>query len=639
MCGIAGFIGNFDESILGKMGESLRTRGPDNLGVWHGKAESVGFVHTRLSIIDLSKASNQPMTSACGNLKIVFNGEIYNYRQLKSELKKDGYRFSTLGDTEVILNMYLKHGIDFLGKLNGIFALAIYDARSRKTFVARDGQGVKPLYFTSTKLGFIFASELKALLQEKSVDREINADAVAEYLTFMWAPTPSTMLKKVHKLEQGHYLTIFDSQVLDKNEFYDYPYSGQESNLNEIEAIEKTRTYLEQAVRSQLVSDVPMGAFLSGGLDSSSIVALAKKIEPDINLPCFTIDFKDNRLKEEGMAEDLPYAEQVASHLGLPLNKVIVGSDMIMNLEKMIYQLDEPQADLAPLNAMFICELAKSQGIKVLLSGTGGDDIFTGYRRHYALQKERYWNWLPYHARKMLRNASSMLPIENPELRRIVKAFQYADYNKGSRLASYFYWIDPAISQNLFSQEYKSKLSIYAPERQLIKSLNKLPANTSDLSKMLYLEQKHFLTDHNLNYTDKVSMAHGVEVRVPLLDPNLIKYVLSLPDDLKQRGSSGKWIFKKAMEPYLPNNVIYRPKTGFGVPLRFWMKNDLKPLIDDILSPSSIAKRGIFNHETILKIRKLDSEGRQDFSYPILSLVCIELWCRIFLDKSTPSYL
>lgn len=633
MCGIAGFIGNFDESLLSKMGEALRTRGPDNMGVWHGVTESVGFVHTRLSIIDLSEASNQPMTSACGNLKIVFNGEIFNYRQLKSELEKEGYKFSTLGDTEVILNMYLKHGIDFLRKLNGIFALAIYDARSRKTFVARDGQGVKPLYFTSTKLGFIFASELKALLQEKSVDREINADAVAEYLTFMWAPTPSTMLKKVHKLEQGHYLTIFDNQVSDKSEFYDYPHSTQESKLTEFEAIEKTRTYLEQAVRSQLVSDVPLGAFLSGGLDSSSIVALAKKIEPDIDLPCFTIDFKDDRLKQEGMAEDLPYAEQVATHLGLPLNKVTVGSDMVMDLEKMIYQLDEPQADLAPLNAMYISELAKSQGIKVLLSGTGGDDIFTGYRRHYALQKERYWNWLPYHARKTLRKVSSMLPVENPQLRRVAKAFQYADYDKSPRLASYFYWIDPEISLNLFSQDFKSKFSVYAPDRQLIESLNKLPANTSDLNKMLYLEQKHFLTDHNLNYTDKVSMANGVEVRVPLLDPDLIRHVLSLPDGFKQRGSTGKWIFKKAMEPYLPYNVIYRPKTGFGAPIRRWIKYDLKILVDDLLSEESIKKRGLFNHLEVDKLIKNNQFGIRDYSYTIFSLLTIEIWCRKFIDN------
>ncbi len=637
MCGIAGFVGNFNGSLLEKMGEVMRTRGPDNMGSWISKSETIGFVHTRLSIIDLSESSNQPMTSACGNLKITFNGEIYNYRQLKSSLEQDGYIFHTRGDTEVILNMYLKHGIDFLGMLNGIFAFAIYDKRSNKTYIARDGQGVKPLYYTTTNLGFIFASEMKSLLQEKTVQREINADAVAEYLSFLWAPTPSTMLKGVFKLEQGHYLTVVDNKIIEKNEFYDYPKSGEYANLTESDAIEGTIAHLEQAVRSQLVSDVPIGAFLSGGLDSSAIVALAKKINPDINLPCFTIDFKDDRLKQEGMAEDLPYAEQVAKHLGLTLNKVTVGSDMVMDLEKMIYHLDEPQADLAPLNAMYICELAKSQGIKVLLSGTGGDDIFTGYRRHYALQKERYWSWAPYHVRKMLRNTSALLPVTNPRFRRIRKAFQYADYAKNPRLASYFYWIDPAISQNLFSKEFKAKFSIYAPDRQLIKSLEKLPSNTSDLNRMLYLEQKHFLTDHNLNYTDKVSMAHGVEVRVPLLDPNLIKYVSQLPDSLKQRGNISKYVFKKAMEPYLPHNVIYRPKTGFGTPLRYWMKNDLKPIIDDVLSPSSVIKRGIFDHETILKIQKLDSEGKQDFSYPILSLVCIELWCRIFLDKLSPS--
>ena len=376
MCGIAGFLGDFDPSLLQKMGEALRTRGPDNIGTWYQGFGSVGLVHTRLSIIDLSESSNQPMQSACGRLVIVFNGEIYNYRELKKTLFNSGYQFRTSGDTEVIINMYLEYGISCLKRLKGIFALAIYDSKLGQTFVARDGQGIKPLYYSSTPSGFIFASELKALLQEGSVSREINPDAVAEYLTFLWAPTPSTMLKNVKKLEQGSYLSISRDGVISQYEFYDYPDSTRSSNLSATEAIEETRRRLEKAVSAQLVSDVPVGAFLSGGLDSSAVVALAKQVEPDLDLPCFTIEFAGDNFRREGSTEDLPYAKQVASHLGLPLHQVKVDPAMILDLEKMIFHLDEPQADLAPLNAMYICELARSQGVKVLLSGAGGDDIF-----------------------------------------------------------------------------------------------------------------------------------------------------------------------------------------------------------------------------------------------------------------------
>lgn len=637
MCGIAGFNGNFDKLLLRRMADSIRTRGPDNVGLLYLNKAHVGLAHTRLSIIDLSESANQPMLSNCGKVTIVFNGEIYNYRELRDGLKDEGYVFKTLGDTEVLLNMYLKYGIDLLAKLNGMFAIAIYDSRIQKTFIARDGQGVKPLYYTSTAKGFLFASELKALLQEPSVDREINPEAVAAYLTYLWAPCPMTMLSGVHKLEQGHCLCVVEGKIVDKWEFYDYPYDLDISQLSAVEAVRETALKVENAVRSQLVADVPVGAFLSGGLDSSAVVAMAKKIEPDSEFPCYTINFKDDRLKKEGIVEDLPYAELVADHLGVKLHKLTVGADMIMDLEKILYHLDEPQADPAPLNAMYICELAKSQGIKVLLSGVGGDDIFTGYRRHYALQNEHYWNWLPIPARKLLKVSSSLFGSRNPSLRRVAKAFQYADLPQQERLVSYFYWIDPAVSKNLISDEYRSRLPIYTPQRQLISSLNKLPDNVSNLQKMLYLEQKHFLTDHNLNYTDKVSMAHGVEVRVPLLDPNLIAHALTLPDYFKQRGVTGKWIFKKSMEPYLPREVIYRPKTGFGAPLRFWIKNDLKHVVNEMLSDVSIKNRGLFNPVTVKKMIEDDRRGKSDYAYPIFALLCIEVWCRIFLDSSVPS--
>ncbi len=638
MCGISGFIGDFDVKVLASMGKAIEFRGPDNTDIWFQPENRIGFVHTRLSIIDISEHANQPLWDASGSVVIIFNGEIYNYKALRKELLADGYKFNTASDTEVLVNLYLRDGFEMLPKLNGIFAFALWDARKCKLFIARDGQGVKPLYFSSSSKGVVFASEIKAILQEKSVDRTLDYEAINYHLTYLWAPTPHTMLKSVKKLEPGHALLIHDGQIEKKWKFYDLPYHQPIARLSEKDAIAGTLQRLTDAVRSQLVSDVPVGAFLSGGLDSSAVVALAKEAMPEKNIKCFTIDFNDNRLAKEGMTEDLPYAQRVAKHLGVELHTVTVGSDMIMDLEKMIYHLDEPQADPAPLNAMYICEMAKKQGIKVLLSGAGGDDIFTGYRRHYALSSEKYWSWLPKAERRWLKWVSSRLPKNHPLMRRIAKAFQYADLSGDERLVSYFYWMNPESTQKLYTEEFAACLKVKNPAKPLLKTLSNLPANTHILNKMLYLEGKHFLVDHNLNYTDKVGMAEGVEVRVPLLDPDLIDYVTSLPVNFKQRGREGKWIFKKAMEPYLPLDVIYRPKTGFGAPLRHWLNNDLRPLVDDVLSSESLSKRGIFNAQEVQKLISLDRLGLEDVSYPIFSLICIELWCRMFIDKPTPSF-
>lgn len=637
MCGIAGFSGRFESSVLWDMVKSIRARGPDNLSVWSDDPNGVGLAHARLSIIDLSEAANQPMLSECGAVALVFNGEIYNYKSLRKRLESSGIRFRTNGDTEVLLNLYLRDGMSFLSSLNGIFAFAIFDSRTRSLFIARDGQGVKPLYYSELSKGVIFSSEIKALLQELSVSRELSAEAIASYLTYLWSPGSATMLKHVFKLDPGFCMEISQGRIIRKWMFYDLPYDQRIVEYSLDEAIATTTKLVKDAVETQLVSDVPLGAFLSGGLDSSAVVAMARQVAPGLDIPCFTIDFDDDRLRQEGMTEDLPYAEKVASHLGVKLHKVKVGSGMINDLEKMIFYLDEPQADPAPLNALYICQMARSQGIKVLLSGTGGDDIFTGYRRHYALGKERYWDWMPLSLRHGLKKSGSLLPKSNPLFRRISKALQYADIDHPERLASYFYWIDPVQSFGLFSRDFKEQLRGYSPAAPLLKTLARIPSDTHLLNKMLYLEGKHFLVDHNLNYTDKMSMASGVEVRVPLLDANLIAHAARLPVNLKQHGSVGKWIFKKAMEPYLPADVIYRPKTGFGAPLRYWMKNDLRPILDEVLSEKSIRNRGIFEPQAVNRMRKMDLLGKEDFSYPIFSLVCIELWCRLFIDKPVPS--
>jgi len=633
MCGIAGFQGDFDPRLLERMADSMSHRGPDDHGTWYGEGHRTGLAHRRLSIIDLSPRGHQPMWDPTGTVVCAYNGEIYNYRELRAELVADGYRFDSDCDTEVLLNLYLRDGVKCLERLNGIFAFGLWDRRSGELLLARDGMGVKPLYYAETSRGLAFASELKSLLQDGSVDRTLDAEAIQNHLIYLWCPSPLTMLREVRKLPPGHALLVGEGRIKRQWSFYDLPFDEDFVDWPEFDAVVQVRKHLQRAIDRQLVSDVPVGAFLSGGLDSSSIVALAQRRlkEP---MKCFTIGFRDAEAQAEGMAADLPYATQVAEHLGAELHTIWVESKMIEDLPRMLFHLDEPQADLAPINALYISQLAKQHGIRVLLSGTGGDDVFTGYRRHYALAVERWWSWLPQFSREFVSDASQRLRPTNETRRRVAKALRYAHLRGDARIESYFWWIAPELVAPLFSDEFRP--SFEADRRPVQRALETLPDDTPALNRMLYLEGKFFLADHNLNYTDKVSMASGVEVRVPLLDPDLVRLAAKLPLHLKQRGRTGKWVLRKAMEPYLPRNVIHREKTGFGAPLRHWLRNDLRPLVEEVLSERSLRERGIFDPKAVRGLVKRNAERQIDATYTIFSMICVELWCRMFVDGETP---
>jgi asparagine synthase (glutamine-hydrolysing) len=425
-------------------------------------------------------------------------------------------------------------------------------------------------------------------------------------------------------------MVIQEGKVNKKWCFYTNALLQQISDISISDAKIAVRNSVKTAVERQMVADVPVGTFLSGGLDSSAIAAFAKNMIGNEKLKCFTISVDDKAAKKEGIAADLPYAQRVAKHLGVDLLTVHVGPEMADELETMIYHLDEPQADPASLNTLFISRLARKHGIKVLLSGAGGDDIFTGYRRHRALMMERYWSYFPISIRRVMPIIAKRLPDSPNSFRRIAKAFRYADLDGDSRIASYFNWLDPNIANKLLSVELRAELPFI---NLLEKSLSDVSKNMPALNRMLYLEQKHYLADHTLNYTDKMSMAAGVEVRVPLLDPDLVELAARLPIQYKQHGKEGKWIFKKAMEGILPNDIIYRPKTGFGAPIRAWIHGPLKKLVRDILSESSINKRKWFDPKAVTRLLNEDETGKIDASYSIFALLCIELWARIFLDE------
>jgi asparagine synthase (glutamine-hydrolysing) len=632
VCGIAGFVGRFDPDLLLQMGQSLAYRGPDDAGEWFDALRGVGLCHRRLAIIDLSPLGHQPMWDASGRLAVVFNGEIYNYSELTKELLDQGYPFASHSDTEVLLNLYLRDGEAMLSRLNGMFAFAIWDRDQSSLFIARDALGVKPLYYTRTPRGFLFASALHTLLCDPGVSLEIDSSAVLDYLTLLYAPAPSTLLRGVSKLEPGHALIVRSGHVERIWQWCELPFKAAKLRGSSAEAAASLREHLESATRRQMIADVPVGAFLSGGLDSSSLVALARQHAKRGQLDCFTIAFRDRAWNDEGMADDLPYARSVAEHLGVRLHIVEAGSEILDDLSEMIYHLDEPQADPAALHVRAICRRARAMGVKVLLSGTGGDDLFAGYRRHAALLKERYWSWLPMVVRSFVASIGRGIDVATPARRRLAKAFRDADRSQNERIATYFDWIDPHSRNYLLSSALRAQVMDRVGQIPLLDSVNRLPPGLSPLDQMLYLEQKYFLTDHNLNYTDKMSMAEGVEVRVPYLDPDLLAFSWSLPDNMKHRRGHSKWILKQAMKPLLPSNVIRRPKVGFGAPLRQWLHNELRDFVHDHLTDDRIRARGLFDAAGVRRLIRMDKARKVDAAYTIFALVCIEMWCRLFVD-------
>ncbi len=636
MCGIGGFSLSsktpFSQSILKKILNSIDHRGPDDRGIYEDFDYKIGLVQARLSIQDLSSFGHQPMISEDGQIVLVFNGEIYNFRELRSELKAKGIKFNGLSDTEVLLNLYILEGQQMLSKLNGIFAFAIWDKRDQSIFLARDNFGVKPLYYSSIENNFFFASEMKALVPLLKNTKEINFKALQNYLTYLYCPGKGTPIESISKLLPGQALIINSGKIKKSWKWYHPPVFNEKSKtkMKQKFAIEGVRKHLRDAVVRQMIADVPVGAFLSGGLDSSAIVSFAR--EQNKNISCFVIESEGSQ--EKGKSDDVYYARRVAKYLNVNLDVVKINSIKMANdLEVMIKTLDEPIADFSALNVLYISQLAREQGIKVLLSGIGGDDVFAGYRRHQAMMNEYWWSWLPNKLRNILKIASSKLNQNNTFNRRLSKLFSGANLNGDERLINYFSWIQRDDLKRLYSKDLSCSLGLSNPNSEMLNFLEELPKSTKKLDRMLALEQQFFLADHNLLYADRMSMANGLEVRVPFLDKELVEFAHNIPDNLKQRGTQGKWILKKSMEGFLPKEVIYRSKTGFGVPLRRWMRNELREFLGDVLSIESLRNRGLFDPTAVWKLIAENDKGKIDASYTLLSLLCIEIWCRNYIGN------
>lgn len=628
MCGILGIVSCKNKAFVEDALSFIAHRGPDDYGIYED--EYIGLGHRRLSIQDLSANGHQPMFSDNKRYVIIFNGEVYNHQEIREKINHK-YNFKSTSDTETVLYGYIEYGTNLFNMLNGIFAFCIYDTQTKDLIIVRDQFGVKPLYYYPNEGFFIFSSEIKAFSNLPNFDNTLDYEALVNYIHFLWTPQEKTPFLKVKKLLPGHYIRLnaIAPNSFSVNKYYEIPFNGQYIDKTEDELIDELEKRLFSAVKRQLLSDVPVGFFLSGGLDSSAIVAMAKKaLGKDVRLKCYTID--SGNTDTEGFANDLYYAKLVAKHLDVDLEIIQGKADIVKDFDKMIYHLDEPQTDAAPLHVLNICKKAREQGYVVLLGGTAGDDLFSGYRRHQALNFEKYFSLIPPSIRQVLKKIINNLSSKSNIARRVKKLLCDIDKTVLERMVGYYAWIDIEKNKKLFSKDIQEKISNYNPSNILINSLKNIPNESNLLNKMLYWDMKYFLTDHNLNYTDKLSMAVGVEVRVPFLDIELVEFSTMIPPHLKLKGKTTKYILKKLMERYLPKEVIYRSKSGFGAPVREWVLNELKPLIDEQLSEKSINESNVFDYNTVLDLINSNKKGKLDASYTVLTLLSIQSWIRQF---------
>ncbi len=636
MCGICGFVGRADRDLIEAMTASLAHRGPDGEGIELFPAADgsvpAALGHRRLSILDTSERGAQPMVHA-DRYWISYNGELYNFRELRSELRSDGFRFRSDCDTEVLLAMYARYGEGMLDRLNGIFALAIWDTEREELFLARDRLGVKPLYHAEQDGALYFASELKALLP--AIRRpSLRHTAIADYLTFLWVPDPGTLFDGIHQLPAGHCARYADGELAVR-QYWDASF-GVEGGTSEAAWAEQVRGTTQAAIRRQMVSDVPLGGFLSGGLDSGTVVATMRGASPSVT--AYTVGFSEEDLAHEIVPDDLRYARRLARELGLDHRERVLSPGIVELLPKLVWHMDEPIADPAAITTYLICAAARER-LTVILSGMGADEIFAGYPRHLAAQLTRSADRLPRAFRSAIRTSlDGRLTMGRPgrwrgPRRNLMKLLRGIDQPFTDRYLTYCSYYRSEELFGLLSSELRSEVRSHDALHRHREYLSHRE-DEDWLNQLLYVDMKTFLPCLNLAYTDRMSMAASTEVRVPLLDDEVVELAGRIPPRLKLRRMTRKYVLKRAMQGVLPEAVIWRPKAGFGAPLRAWMGGELRPLIDDCLSPATIRDRGLFDPEAVRGLVRDNEAGTADNALRIWALVVLELWQRTFVDQA-----
>ena len=644
MCGISGVVNCGDRETLARMTHVQAHRGPDDSGLWDRKfpdGSYIGLGSRRLAILDLSPVGHMPMCNENRAIWITYNGEIYNFAELRHELESKGHHFASHTDTEVIIHLYEEEGPDCVKRLNGMFAFAICDLRlaTPTLFLARDHFGVKPFYYFHDGQRFAFASEIKALLQIPEIEAKLDSASLHQYLTFLWVPDPKTMFRHILKLPAGHY-AILRKGELKLTQYWDltFPTALQIYARSENDLAEEVRERFRHSVEAQMVSDVPIGAFLSAGLDSSGIVSMMSRATKQ-PIRTYTITFPHKYRVGETILDDPEVATRLARHLGCENHRIVVEPDVTDLLPRLVWHMDEPTADPAIITAYLVCREARKQAT-VLLSGVGGDELFAGYRKHIAHYWAQAYGRIPSVARRLAEAGLAALPSLRGtslkgRLRLAKKMGRSASLNSVDRFITNCTYLDADQKSGLYSSAMMAEVSLSDPSSQHRGAFDRV-GDADFLHQMLYLDTKIFMASLNLTYNDKMSMASSVEVRVPFLDRELAEFVAwKIPPRMKLKGflrPTTKYIFRKAMADILPSEVLRQPKAGFAAPVDYWLAHDLKGMVDDLLSPTQLRHRGLFQPAAVQRYIDEHRSGRHDWSMQLWQFLTLELWMQTFLD-------
>lgn len=651
MCGIAGLIGQNPEVRIGPMLKAIAHRGRDDEGVWSSSPDADGrrlaLGNRRLSIIDTTSAGHQPMISPDGRYALVLNGEIYNYRDLRQQLAAKAHTFQTESDTEVLLAAWREWGEDCLSRLNGMFAFAIWDDHERTLFLVRDHVGIKPLYYmasqkpdgegglTSPDKSFVFASEIKSILASGLVKPELDVESLHQFLTFLWAPDPNTLFKGIKTVPPGHVLKLREGEI-DIRQWWDISFDAIEEDKGETWWQERVLETLDRVVKLEMVADVPLGSFLSGGVDSSSIVAMMKRHSNGQPIDTYTIGIEREDLQYDIIPDDVEWARRVAVQLKTNYHEIILKPQVAELLPSLVYHMDEPAIDMAIPS--YLVSSAAREKMRVMLSGMGGDEVFAGYPRQMAMKIAAAFDPVPQLLRRPLMKAvAQALPGGMPgrltaPLRNAKKFARSAALDFENRYLGYETYFTDEAKGRLYTDDLREAtcdMDAYNAHRRYFARMKE----AAPLNQLLYVDLKTFLPCLNLMTTDKTSMAANLEVRVPFLNREMLELAARMPPDLKLRGLKRKYILKRAAEKLLSREVVWRKKAGFGAPIRSWLRGPLRPMAEDLLSEGTVKRRGLFQTSEVRRIIDANLSGREDYNLHIFLLLNLELWQRQFIDN------
>jgi asparagine synthase (glutamine-hydrolysing) len=639
MCGIAGIVGVGAERRVGAMLGAIGHRGRDDEGLWSSPVGGDGaracLGHRRLAIIDTSAAGHQPMVSEDGRYSLTFNGEIYNYQDLRRELEARGRRFRTDTDTEVLIEAFAEWGAGCLARLNGMFAFAVWDESERTLTLARDRLGVKPVYYARGADGsFLFASEAKAILASGLVERAVDYEGLNQQLTFLWTPDPVTLFRGIRRLPPAHVLTLRDGEVATR-EWWDVSFDEVEQGKPESWWRERVLETLERVVRMEMVADVPLGAFLSGGLDSSSVVAAMSRHGGGRKVSTYTVRIEEEDLRFDIIPDDSRWAREVGRLFETDYHEITLKPDVAALLPKLVHHLEMPVIDMAI--SSYLVSRAARETLTVMLSGMGGDEVFAGYPRHVAMKVACALDTVPTALRRpAMRVLAETLPGGRPgrltaPLRNTKKFARSAALDFEQRYLGFGTYFTDEAKQRLYTDSLREAThgaDAYREHRRYFARCR----GAAPLNRLLYVDMKTFLPCLNLDYTDRTSMATTLEVRVPLLNYEMVELAARMPPSLKLRGLKRKYILKRAAEALLPREVVWRKKAGFSAPVRAWLRGPLRPLVEEMLSEEAVSRRGLFRPAEVRRVVELNQSGREDFSLHVLQLLTLEMWYRNFMD-------